>query len=205
MNRLDWLHYYRDLFGEKVIFPMNPLTAYQKEIEHCTKCSLSNSRHHFVFGNGNPNAPIMFVGEAPGEQEDLQGIPFIGRAGQLLDKLLQEIGLQRSDIFIANVLKCRPPANRDPLPEEIALCEPYLHQQIRLIQPNVIVALGRIAGKTLLKQEMALKDMRGKKLQYQGVDLMVTYHPAAILRNMNNLKLIQDDFLILKEKYWTKR
>ncbi len=204
MNRLDWLQYYRDLFGEKVIFPVNPLHEFRTKIENCTLCALSKSRRHFVFGDGNPHAPIMFVGEAPGEQEDLQGIPFVGRAGQLLDKLLGEIGLQRTDIFIANVLKCRPPANRDPLPEEIALCEPYLHEQIRLIKPNVIVALGRIAGKTLIKKEMALKEMRGKSLQYQGLDLIVTYHPAAILRNMNNLKLIQDDFKMLKEKYWTK-
>ncbi|HDR04856.1 MAG TPA: uracil-DNA glycosylase [Candidatus Marinimicrobia bacterium] len=205
MNRLDWLKYYRDLFGEKLIFPVNPINELKTKIENCRLCALSQSRRNFVFGDGNPQSPILFIGEAPGEQEDLRGIPFVGRAGQLLDKLLAEIDLQRSDVFIANVLKCRPPANRDPLPEEIALCEPYLHEQIRIINPKVIVALGRIAGKTLLKKDLALKEMRGKTLQYQGVDLMVTYHPAAILRNMNMLNMIQDDFRILKDKYWSRR
>lgn len=184
---------------------MNPINELKTKIENCRLCALSQSRRNFVFGDGNPQSPILFIGEAPGEQEDLRGIPFVGRAGQLLDKLLAEIDLQRSDVFIANVLKCRPPANRDPLPEEIALCEPYLHEQIRIINPKVIVALGRIAGKTLLKKDLALKEMRGKTLQYQGVDLMVTYHPAAILRNMNMLNMIQDDFRILKDKYWSRR
>jgi len=116
------------------------------------KCQLGNNRKNFVFGDGNANADIMFVGEAPGATEDETGITFVGKAGKLLDKLLMDINLSRDDIFIANVLKCRPPRNRDPLPDEIATCEPYLHKQISLIKPKVIVALGRIAGKTLIKK-----------------------------------------------------
>lgn len=204
MTQYNWIEYIRDLYGDEVIVESEPLWAFRRQIENCTRCALGQSRTHFVFGDGNPMADIMFVGEAPGEKEDLQGIPFVGRAGQLLDKLLNNIQLLRNDVFIANVLKCRPPGNRDPRPDEIILCEPYLQRQIELIKPNVIVALGRIAGKTLIKEELALKEMRGRKLSYQGVDLFVTYHPAAVLRNMNLLSVIEDDFRYLKEKYVKK-
>ncbi len=202
---IRYLRYLRDVYGNKIILNkdllMNELEQYKKEIENCKKCILGESRIKFVFGDGNPNADIMFVGEAPGATEDQTGITFIGRAGKLLDKLLLNINLQRSDIFIANVLKCRPPANRDPLPSEIAICEKYLHKQISIIKPKVIIALGRIAGKTLIKQELALGKMRGKKYNYQNVDLYVTYHPAAILRNPNWKDSIVSDFQMIAKKY----
>jgi len=143
----------------------------------------------------------MFVGEGPGEAEDLSGLPFVGRAGKLLEKMLSEIKLSREDVFITNVVKCRPPGNRDPKPEEIATCEPYLHRQIELIRPKVIIALGRIAGKLLIGEERSMKDMRGKLFNYRGVDLRVLYHPAAILRNMGLYDMYRQDFEALAGMY----
>ncbi|MEA3500171.1 MAG: uracil-DNA glycosylase [Candidatus Marinimicrobia bacterium] len=202
---IRYLNYLKDVFGNKLMLKKdlftNKLEVYKREIENCKKCQLGNSRNKFVFGDGNANADIMFVGEAPGATEDATGITFVGRAGKLLDKLLMEINLSRDDIFIANVLKCRPPKNRDPLPDEIATCEPYLHKQISLINPKVIVALGRIAGKTLIKKELSLGRMRGQKYYYQNVDLYVTYHPAAILRNPNWKDSIISDFKMIANKY----
>ncbi len=194
-EKIHFIEYMKDVYGRELIGGAlrTPLDDYYDEIRNCRKCALAETRHHLVFGAGNPQADILFIGEAPGEQEDLSGIPFVGRAGKLLDSVLQEIGISRGDVFIANVLKCRPPANRDPLPEEIALCEPYLHRQIDLIKPRVIVALGRIAANTLLRESNALKDMRGITYRYHGTDLRVTYHPAAILRNMGMLDLLKDD------------
>ncbi len=202
-EKLPFLEYMRDVYGREIFSSpkKHPLEDYYEEIHTCKKCALGETRNYFVFGAGNPNADIMFVGEAPGEQEDKTGMPFIGRAGKLLDRVLGEIGLSRQDVFIANVLKCRPPKNRDPLPEEIALCENYLHRQIELIKPNVIVALGRIAANTLLRESNALKDMRGITYQYHEVDLRVTYHPAAILRNMGMYNLLKGDMEEIVQKY----
>lgn len=177
------------------------LDKFYQKIHTCTRCELSKSRTNFVFGCGNHQADIMFVGEAPGANEDKEGIPFVGRAGKLLDKIFQDVSLTRDDVFIANVLKCRPPQNRDPKPEEITLCEPYLHEQIRLIQPKVIVALGRIAANTLLNKKFALKDMRCKTFKYQDVDLRVVYHPAAILRNMNLYDTLKGDLQYVIDTY----
>lgn len=160
-----------------------PLRDFYEEIKNCQNCPLGSTRKNFVFGVGNPNAKIMFVGEAPGREEDEQGIPFVGRAGQLLSRMLASIGLSREDVFIANVLKCRPPQNRDPLPEEIAHCEPYLKKQLRLISPRLIVALGRIAGQVLLRREASLSQLRETVHLYEKIPLVVTYHPAALLRN----------------------
>lgn len=160
-----------------------PLAAFYQEIHTCTKCALGHARTNFVFGTGNPDADLMFVGEAPGRDEDLQGKPFVGRAGQLLTLMLQAIDLRREDVFIANVLKCRPPNNRDPLPEEIEKCEPYLLKQIDLIKPKLIVALGRFASASLLRTKVALATLRESVHDYNGVPLIVTYHPAALLRN----------------------
>jgi uracil-DNA glycosylase family 4 len=171
----------------------SPLWQYKKEIENCQKCPLGKTRTKFVFGDGNENADIMFVGEAPGADEDRTGIPFVGRAGQLLNKLLKRINLNRGDVFIANILKSRPPNNRDPLPEEVAACIPYLHRQIELIQPKLLVALGRIAAQNLLQTTSSLRDMRGRVWRYQGVPLIVTYHPAALLRNNNLLDAALED------------
>lgn len=202
-EKLPFLEYMRDVYGREIFSSpkKHPLWDYDEEINTCLKCELGKTRNHFVFGAGNPDADIMFIGEAPGEQEDKLGVPFIGRAGKLLDRVLNEVGLSREDIFIGNVLKCRPPKNRDPLPEEIALCENYLHKQIELIKPNVIVALGRIAANTLLRESFALKDMRGTTFNYQNTPLRVTYHPAAILRNMGMYDLLKGDMEEIVEKY----
>lgn len=202
-EKLPFLEYMRDVYGREIFSSpkKHPLEDYYEEIHTCQKCELGKTRNYFVFGAGNPDADIMFVGEAPGEQEDKTGVPFVGRAGKLLDRVLQEVGLSREDIFIGNVLKCRPPKNRDPLPEEIALCENYLHRQIELIKPKVIVALGRISANTLLRESNALKDMRGITYQYHDVDLRVTYHPAAILRNMGMYDLLKGDMQEIVEKY----
>lgn len=161
----------------------NVLGSYNEQIKNCMLCELGSTRTNFVFGTGNPNAKLMFVGEAPGKDEDLKGEPFVGRAGQLLNKMLQAIGSKREDVYIANVLKCRPPNNRDPKPDEIDKCEPYLLHQIDLIKPAVIVALGRFGGASLLRTTMSLGDMRKSEHLYNNIPLIVTYHPAALLRN----------------------
>jgi uracil-DNA glycosylase len=160
-----------------------PLYDFYYQIKDCKNCPLGSTRTHFVFGAGNPKADLMFIGEAPGRDEDLQGVPFVGRAGQLLTLMLQSIQLDRKDVFIANVLKCRPPNNRDPLAEEIEKCEPYLIKQIELINPKLIVTLGRFAASTLLRSKAALGVLREEMHYYNNVPLVVTYHPAALLRN----------------------
>lgn len=160
-----------------------------EEVRPCCKCGLGSSRTNAVPGEGNPDARIMFVGEAPGADEDAQGRPFVGRAGQLLDKIITACGLERNDVFIGNILKCRPPGNRDPRPEEIISCLPYLQQQIEIIEPEIIVALGAHAAKTLLKSTKAIGELRGQFHEYitgigrSPVKLMATYHPAYLLRN----------------------
>ena len=173
----------------------NRLSIFKDKIKNCLKCELGNSRKNFVFGSGDPNASLLIIGEAPGEHEDLSGEPFVGRAGKLLDKMLLAINMSRkNDVFICNVLKCRPPNNRDPLPIEVKECEPYLKHQINLIKPKLIVALGRIAGKTLLGVDKSLKSMRGEIHNYHNIPLIVTYHPAALLRNPNWKPLAWEDF-----------
>ncbi len=171
-------------------------------IKDCTKCALGETRNMFVFGVGNPTADIMFIGEAPGRDEDLKGEPFVGRAGKLLDKMLESIGLNRDIVYIGNILKCRPPQNRDPLPTERDLCEPFLIKQIELIKPKLIVALGRVAAHTLLRTDDTLKSLRESTHNYHGIDFKVTYHPAALLRNQKlkypaweDLKDIRDNYL----------
>jgi len=154
-------------------------------INTCLKCGLGKTRMKFVFGAGNPNAEVVVVGEAPGADEDAQGEPFVGRGGQLLTKILESIHFKREEVFICNILKCRPPNNRDPQPEEVELCEPYLWKQLELIKPKVILCVGRIAGQSLLKTNASLAFLRGKVHNYRGIPLMVTYHPAALLRNPN--------------------
>jgi len=149
----------------------------------CVKCPLGHTRTKFVFGTGNPAATLMIVGEAPGADEDAQGEPFVGRAGQLLNKILEAIGFKREDVYICNILKCRPPGNRKPLAEEVDLCIPYLRKQIALVRPRVILALGLTAAENLLATTESLGRLRGRILEYEGTPLMVTYHPAALLRN----------------------
>ncbi len=148
----------------------------------CTRCALHESRKQVVFGTGNPEAELMLVGEAPGRDEDAQGEPFVGRAGQLLNRILQAINQKREDVYIANVLKCRPPDNRNPSTQETALCSPFLFEQIELVAPKVVCALGRFACMTLLRSSSPLGRMRGRLHEVQGVPVVVTYHPAALLR-----------------------
>ena len=175
----------KDLQTKDLTFPAD-LDSFHQQIHKCQNCQLGQSRTNFVFGVGDPNASLVLVGEAPGEQEDLKGEPFVGRAGQLLDKILAAIDRSREkDVYICNVLKCRPPQNRDPRSDEVEQCEPYLIHQINLIQPKLIVALGRVAGKTLLNVDNSLKSMRGILHNYHNTPLIVTYHPAALLRNPN--------------------
>ncbi len=164
---------------------LQDLDQLNKAICTCQKCPLGSTRTKFVFGVGNPNADLVLVGEAPGADEDAQGEPFVGRAGQLLNKILEAINFKREEVFICNILKCRPPNNRDPLPEEVASCEPYLWKQLELIRPKLILCLGRIAAQVLLKTNDTLSSMRGTVHDYRGIPLMVTYHPAALLRNPN--------------------
>jgi len=171
------------------------LDQFCNSISLCKECELGNTRNNFVFGTGDPNADLMLVGEAPGEKEDCEGEPFVGRSGKLLDKILRAINKNRKKgVYITNVLKCRPPKNRDPLPSEVSKCEPYLLKQITMIQPKLIVALGRISGKTLLKKDIPLKNMREMIHNYHGIPLKVTYHPAALLRNPNFKKYAWEDF-----------
>ncbi len=159
----------------------------------CTRCDLHKGRRRIVFGAGPENAEIMFVGEAPGAEEDRQGVPFVGRAGQLLTKIVTAMKYSRQEVYITNVNKCRPPKNRDPRPAEVAACEPFLMQQIQVIKPKVIIALGRWAAQTLLKTNTAIGGLRGKFHDYHGIPLMPTYHPAAILRNPNLRRPVWDD------------
>jgi DNA polymerase len=160
------------------------LDTLKSMIENCTKCALHLTRTKFVFGVGNPNAKVMVIGEAPGADEDKKGEPFVGRAGQLLDKMIAAINFPREEVFIANILKSRPPGNRDPQPAEIAACEPYLWKQIDIIKPKMILCMGRVAGMNLLKNGIdTLAKMRGNVYDFRGAKVMVTYHPAALLRN----------------------
>ena len=163
--------------------PSEALAALARKVSACTKCTLCETRKQTVFADGSPTADLVFVGEAPGADEDRQGIPFVGRAGQLLtDIIVKGMKLDRSDVYICNVLKCRPPENRDPTVEEKRLCEGYLVRQLELVKPKVIVALGRHAANTLLRTEESTGRLRGKWHSYQGIPLRVTYHPAYLLR-----------------------
>lgn len=175
------------------------LEAVAKVIAGCTKCVLSQTRTKTVPGEGNPNARLLLIGEGPGQTEDETGRPFVGRAGELLNGILAAIGFQREEVFICNVVKCRPPQNRKPLPDEMSACSSYLDAQLRLVQPKVILALGSTAAEALLKVKRSLGDLRGKVHSYQGTPLVVTYHPAALLRNPNWKKPTWDDVRIARQ------
>ncbi len=162
---------------------LDTLEVISRAVATCTKCPLYATATNPVPGTGNPNADFMCVGEAPGASEDAQGVPFVGQAGQLLTKILEAIHLKREDVFIANVLKHRPPGNRNPLPDEVTACSPYLVRQIELVKPKVILALGTFAAQTLLETKLTIGRLRGQVHRYYGVPLVVTYHPAALLRN----------------------
>jgi uracil-DNA glycosylase len=177
------------------------LDEVKKQVATCTSCVLHKTRTNTVFGVGNEKAKAMFIGEAPGANEDLQGEPFVGRAGMLLNAMLKSIGLKRSDVYIANILKCRPPNNRDPLPEEVKLCAPYLQQQIDLIQPEILIAVGRIAAQFLLNTMESMSRLRGNTYQYgsRKIPLLVTYHPAYLLRSPSEKRKAYTDFLLIKK------
>ena len=162
----------------------NALAAIRGDLGDCVRCKLhGQGRTQIVFGVGNPEADVMFVGEAPGADEDVQGIPFVGRAGQLLTKMIEAMGFTRDEVYIANVLKCRPPGNRNPEPDEIEQCEPFLFQQIASIQPKVIIALGAFAARTLLKTQDPISRLRGRIYEYRGARLIPTFHPSFLLRS----------------------
>jgi uracil-DNA glycosylase family 4 len=178
-----------------------PLDDLRAEIGDCQRCKLCKGRTHIVFGVGNPAAELMFVGEGPGRDEDLQGEPFVGRAGQLLTEIITKgMKLQRADVYIANVVKCRPPENRNPEADEIAACEPFLIRQIEIIKPRVIVALGKFAAQTLLRDTTPITRLRGRWFDYHGIKLMPTLHPAYLLRNPADKKLVWEDIkMVLQE------
>lgn len=180
---------------------INSLVEFNTQISSCIKCSLGSTRKNFVFGIGNPNSKVMFVGEAPGADEDAQGEPFVGRAGQLLNKILEAVQLKREDVYICNILKCRPPDNRDPMLKEMELCTPYLTKQIELIKPKFIICLGRVAAQWLLQTDDSLTTMRQKVHNYKGAKLIVTYHPAALLRNPNWKRPTWEDMQLFQKLY----
>jgi uracil-DNA glycosylase len=170
------------------------LYAIREEIGDCRRCKLCERRTQVVFGVGNPNAELMFVGEGPGEDEDRKGEPFVGRAGQLLtDIITRGMGLQRDDVYIANVVKCRPPGNRNPEPDEIAACQPFLFRQIEAVSPKVVVALGKFAAQTLLETATPISKLRGRWFPFRGRKLMPTFHPSYLLRNPADKKLVWED------------
>ena len=207
----DYLRQHGELFGDVLyldhaVVPQSPRSSdilgdYHEAIRDCRKCTLAETRHHLVFGAGNPEANLMLIGEAPGEDEDLQGKPFVGKAGQLLDKILAAIDFQREDVYIGNILKCRPPGNRDPLPEEIALCIPHIRRQIEIIEPRMILTLGRIAAQTLLETTFSLGRLRGVVHTYRDIPLIATYHPAALLRNPQWKRPVWEDVQKLRYLY----
>ncbi len=186
----------------------------EREVAACTKCALYETRTQAVFGVGNRKADWMIIGEAPGRDEDRQGEPFVGRAGRLLNSMLEAMGFAREDVYIANILKSRPPKNRDPKPEEVAACEPYLKRQIALINPKIILAVGRVAAQNLLKVDTAIGRLRGRRLEYPvssnmgRVPLVVTYHPAYLLRSPQDKRKAWQDLLLAKQVYdeaWHQR
>lgn len=171
------------------------LAALRERVLACTTCRLAETRTNVVFGAGNPDADVIFIGEGPGQQEDEQGLPFVGRSGQLLEQLLGEIGLTRDDVYIANVVKCRPPGNRDPRPDEIDACKAYLRTQLELIQPKAAVTLGNFSSKLLLRTETGITKLRGRAYEWWGRLLVPTFHPAAALRgNARVLADMREDF-----------
>ncbi len=172
-----------NFFASLKTVPNDSLLKIREDIGDCQRCRLGKTRKHIVFADGNPKAELVFVGEGPGADEDASGIPFVGRAGKLLTQMIEAMGLQRKDVYICNVVKCRPPGNRPPEPDEVTTCSPFLVRQLEVINPKVIVALGATAAKTLLETETGISKFRGQWLDFRGKKLMATYHPAYLLRN----------------------
>ncbi len=175
------------------------LDELRKKVLQCEGCGLCKTRHNVVFGEGSPESKILFIGEAPGGDEDMQGRPFIGRAGKVLDRVIQSVGFKREDLYIANILKCRPPGNRNPLPEEVGKCLPFLLAQIEIIKPKIVCALGRISAQTLLNTTIPISALRGKFHPWRGMKMMPTFHPAYILRNPKSENISRMDLEKIKE------
>jgi len=180
--------------------PAGLLERIRFELGDCHRCRLGQTSTRLVFGAGSPDADLLFVGEAPGRDEDLKGEPFVGRAGQLLTRIIQAIDLRREDVYICNVIKCRPPENRNPLPEEIESCEPFLLKQVEAIKPKVICALGKFAAQTLLRTDAPISTLRGRFHDYHGIPLMPTYHPAYLLRNPKMKREVWEDVQKIQRK-----
>ncbi|MEE8349113.1 MAG: uracil-DNA glycosylase [Acidobacteriota bacterium] len=185
---------------EPVKQPAPLLEEVQRELGDCQRCKLHSGRNQLVFGVGDPAADLMFVGEAPGADEDAQGIPFVGRAGQLLTKIIEAIDLSRDQVYIANILKCRPPANRDPEPDEVETCEPFLFQQIAAVQPKIVVALGKYAAQNLLDTQTPISKMRGDFVQFRNCWLLPTFHPSYLLRNPSAKRLVWEDMQKVRDR-----
>lgn len=179
--------------------PKKALEELRKKVLRCRGCQLYKTRKNLVFGEGNAKARLFFVGEAPGQDEDLKGSPFVGRAGQLLTRIIEAIGLKREDVYIGNILKCRPPGNRDPSLKEIEACEPWLRMQLEIINPRVICALGKFAAQTLLRTNEPITSLRGKFHDYHRIKLMPTYHPAYLLRNPSDKRAVWEDMKKVRE------
>jgi DNA polymerase len=173
--------------------PVVSLESVREEIGECTRCKLHKGRTNLVFGVGNPSARLMFVGEAPGEDEDKKGEPFVGKAGQLLTKMIEAMGLRREDVYICNTVKCRPPNNRNPEPDELSSCEPFLKGQLAAVKPEAIVTLGKFAAQALLRDETPISRMRGNWREYEGIPVMPTFHPAYLLRSPQEKGKVWDD------------
>ncbi len=169
------------------------LEKLHQDVSNCRECPLYKTRKNPVFGEGNPKAKLVFVGEAPGREEDMQGLPFVGRSGELLTKIIEAMKLKRKDVYICNILKCRPPQNRSPLPSEIIACQDYLRQQLELINPKVICCLGKFACSALLNQDFPITKLRGNFLDFRGIKVMPTFHPAYLLRNPSAKRLVWED------------
>jgi uracil-DNA glycosylase family 4 len=169
------------------------LETIRADLGDCRRCKLASGRRNIVFGSGNPHAELMFVGEAPGADEDEQGLPFVGRAGQLLTRIIEAMGMKREDVYICNILKCRPPGNRNPEADEIAACEPFLRRQIASVKPKIICALGTFGAQALLRTKEPISRLRGQFIDYRGIKLMATYHPAYLLRNPNEKRKVWED------------
>ncbi len=175
------------------------LEAIRADLNDCRRCKLCTTRQNIVFGSGNPNAELMFIGEAPGADEDEQGLPFVGRAGQLLTRIIEAMGMSREEVYICNILKCRPPGNRNPEPDEIEACEPFLFRQISAVKPKVVCALGLFGSQTLLRSKEAIGRLRGRLLDYRGIKMMATFHPAYLLRNPNEKRKVWEDVQIIRD------
>ncbi len=187
--------------AKKIPHHQSTLTDVRRELGECKRCKLNLTRRHIVFGEGSEKARLVFIGEAPGEDEDRQARPFVGKAGQLLTRIINAIGLRREEVYITNIIKCRPPHNRNPQRDEIATCEPFLDKQLEIIKPTIICALGTFAAQTLLKTDEKISQLRGRFYGYRGIKVMPTYHPAFLLRNPYKKKEAWEDIKKIQGEY----